>query len=221
MQQQVRREPLYEDETDGGERGRQRQEELIAAHAARREEEVQHERDDDERHRDHQLLRTETGGLRSRDRDGSGDAQRGDPEEQSELGPAARQGDHPAPFSIRIAIRPIASSSPNRRRSARSMRVPLTRGPWVPPRSSIHQAPSRSSSTAWRAEAASSDSGTSFPASRPIDVDARSENRSPTRGAWPALRSTTSTPSARVAPSVVRSATSERCSTPKARSRKR
>ena len=108
----VSKQLLDEDEAESGERGGHGKENLVAADAARGEEDMEYECDHHEGHRDHQLLRTEAGCLRRGHGDRSGDPERGDPEEQAELRPTPRDGDHPAPFSIRSAMRPMASSSP-------------------------------------------------------------------------------------------------------------
>src|SRR5206468_3089837 len=122
LHEEVRREPLDEHEADRGERGGDRQEQLVAADAARREEDVERERDDDEGHGDDQLLRTEAGDLGRGDRDRAGDPERGHPEEQTQLRPAARDRDHPAPFSSRSPMRPSARTAPSATRSAASAR---------------------------------------------------------------------------------------------------
>src|SRR5207249_87680 len=84
-----------------------------------------------------------------------------------------------------------------------------------------HHSPSANSSSACRADAASSLRTTSLPASRPIEFTARSGIRSPTRGAPRTLRCTTrnAMPAGRAATAC--SAASERWSALKARTRKR
>src|SRR5688572_5127298 len=69
--------------------------------------------------------------------------------------------------------------------------VPFTTVPFVLPASSIHHSPSEKPTTACFADAASSFTTTSLPASRPSEVTARSGSRSPARGPPRCVRCTT------------------------------
>src|SRR5207302_1069825 len=170
--------------------------------------------------------RAEGRGLGADDRDESGDGERSDPDQQGQLRetcPGA--GGHSPPSSDhcskRSATRPIASSSPYWSRSRARTSSPLMTVPLVLPASSIHHSPSANSRSACFADAASSLITTSLPASRPIELMARSGRRSPTRAAPRMLRCTTrwAMPEGRAATTV--SVTRERWSAPNARIRKR
>src|SRR5207249_956197 len=224
LQEQVRGEPLHEHEADRREPCRDRHEDLVAVKTLRDEEEVQREHEDEIDRRHDERGRAEGRGLGADDRDESGDGERCDPDQQGQLRetcPGA--GGHSPPSSDhcskRSATRPIASSSPYWSRSRARTSSPLMTVPLVLPASSIHHSPSANSRSACFAEAASSLITTSLPASRPIELMARSGRRSPTRAAPRMLRCTTrwAMPEGRAATTV--SVTRERWSAPSARVR--
>src|SRR5207245_8100530 len=193
--------------------------------ALRDEEQVQREHEDEVDRRHDERGRTERRGLGTDNRDESGYRERRDPCQQRELGEASagRQGRRSRGHhcSKRSATRPIASSSPYWSRSRARTSSPLMTVPLVLPASSIHHSPSANSRSACFADAASSLITTSLPASRPIELTARSGRRSPTRAAPRMVRCTTrwAMPEGRAATPV--SVTRERWSAPNARIRKR